>query len=287
SGTAPSGTAPSGTAPSGTAPSGTAPSGTAPSGTAESAEPDQAAGDEGRIIWLGVASHFRRRGIGSRLLDLALDAFRSRPLGRATLLVDGTQIEALALFRKAGFETEGQTIGLRLPADACAALAKAERASPAGAAVRALALADVSLLGGLLIQLGVERAADPHDDLPALTPAQVEEWLQRPATVGYAAWEAADPQAPVGLAWATRRPDDAVLRFVGVQEDERRQGIGRVLLGMLVDALAKGAEPGERGGPARFRPLRTQLNDPGPEQEFFRHLGFEAEGVTYRLGRNL
>ena len=97
-----------------------------------------------------------------------------------------------------------------------------------------------------------------------------------------------DAQSPLGLAWATRRRDDAVLRFVGVQDDARRQGIGRALLGALVEAVAHRGAPLEGTGTAeRLRPLRAHLNHPGPEQEFFRRLGFEAERVTYEMERPL
>jgi GNAT superfamily N-acetyltransferase len=176
---------------------------------------------------------------------------------------------------------------LLLPPAAAARLAGAEPSPPARATVRALPLDDVPLLTGLLIRLGVERAEAPHDDLPALTPAQLEEWLQRPGTVAYAAWEATDAQSPLGLAWATRRPEDGVLRFVGVHDEARRRGIGRALVGALAEALAR---PPGAAGPApgaRFRPLRAQLHEPGAERDFFQRLGFEAERITHRLARAL
>jgi ribosomal protein S18 acetylase RimI-like enzyme len=247
---------------------------------------------EGRLVWIGVTPRRRRQGIGTRLLDLILDELRARRLAQVTLLVQGTQVEALALFRKAGFGTTGQSLGLILPPEAGAALVR----RPPSEQLRPLTLEDVPLLSGLLIQLGIERAPAPHDELPSLTPAQVEDWLQRPATVAYAAWEARDPQTPVGLAWATRRADDALLRFVGVQEDERGRGHGRALVAALVAALAHRRSPAgasAAGGAAaladapRLRPLRAQLNDPGAEQEFFRRLGFEAEQITYRMARPL
>jgi ribosomal protein S18 acetylase RimI-like enzyme len=248
-----------------------------------------AGGDrEGRIVWLGVAAPHRRRGLGTELLDRALDELRRRQASHATVLVDGTQVEALALFRKGGFIQEGQTLGLLLPSPAAAALAGS--IPPSVTRIRALRLDEVTLLAGLLIQLGLERAEDPHDDLEALTPSQVEHWLQRPGTVGYAAWEAEDAQTPLGLAWATRRPEDGLLRFIGVRNDMRRHGVGKALLASVVEGLAMRSTEGEAGGGSetgRYRPLRVQLSDPRDEQEFFRRLGFEAERVTFRMVRAL
>lgn len=247
---------------------------------------------EGRVIWLGVTDGYRRRGIGAHLLGLALEELRHRQVHRVSLEVDGTQLEALALFRKAGFQPEGQSIRLLLPASAAARLAGEGVLSVASASVRAVSLDDVPLLAGLLIQLGIERAQAPRDDLPALTPAQLEDWLQRPGTVAYAAWEAADSQAPLALAWATRRSEDAVLRFIGVRDDARRQRVGRAVLSTLLAALARPFPPmrGRQQGAGtegRFSPLHAQLNDPGSEQQFFRALGFTIEQMTIRMVQTL
>jgi ribosomal protein S18 acetylase RimI-like enzyme len=251
-----------------------------------------AADDErqARVVWIGVAPGNRRRGLGSRLLDAALLELHDRGATRVSLSVDGTEVEALGLFRKAGFAVEGQDLGLLLGAADVARLAAQTDLSTA-ATVRPLALDDVPLLAGLLIHLGLERAAAPHDALEALTPAQVEQWLQRPATVAFAAWERGDPQTPLGLAWATRRREDGVLRFIGVEDDHRRQGIGTALLASLAQELgpARTPAPGAGGVEARgtHRPLRAPLNEPGDEQGFFRALGFVVERVTYRMARAL
>ncbi|MBI3972934.1 MAG: GNAT family N-acetyltransferase [Chloroflexi bacterium] len=272
----------------------------------------------GTILWVEVAARWRRRGVGTRLLTDAFDELRDRGVRQVVALVDGTQFEALALFRKLGFETEGETLSLVLPPARAAQVATTAPAAPAAtsgpvpAVVRPLRMDEVSELAGLLVELGVVRAQAPHDELPALTPVQVVEWLQRPGTVAFAAWEAGATGTPVGLAWATRRRDDAELRFVGVSDDARRRGIGTALLGALVDALARPASvgggpgtlraagaTGDRGvaaatdldagaGPtAHFRPLRARLVEPSDEQEFFRALGFEAERVTRRLVKTL
>jgi ribosomal protein S18 acetylase RimI-like enzyme len=225
---------------------------------------------EGRIVFVGVAPGARRRGIGRGLLDLALNELRSIDLRRVTADVDGTEVEALALFRRAGFDQAGQTMTLSLPAEAAAAL----RSASPDAVLRPLALDDLPNLSGLLIQLGIERAQASHDDLPALTPAEVEAWLMRPATVAYALWEAADPETPLGLAWATRRPEDAVLRFVGIKDDSRRLGYGRALLAAVAGDLSP-------------RPLRANVHDPGEEGAFFRRLGFVAERITHHLSTEL
>jgi ribosomal protein S18 acetylase RimI-like enzyme len=241
----------------------------------------------GRVAWLGVSWPHRRRGIGTRLLELALDEMRRRRFGRVALSVDGTEVEAIALFRKAGFQTDGESLELVLSDRAAAALGAAPP-HRAAATLRPLTLDDLPLLTGLLIQLGVERAEAPHDDLAALTPAQVEDWLQRPASVAAAAWDAADPGTPVGLAWASRRRDDAVLRFVGVHDDYRRRGLGRALLAHLAAATARPLGPASAAAESgRFRPLRAHLNEAGPEQAFFRSAGFEVERISYGMSREL
>lgn len=238
----------------------------------------------GRVLWLGVAPGHRRRGLGTRLLGEALDELRRRGARQASLVVDGTQVEALALFRKLGFQVDGQDLGLLLPPEKTAALATqagpATGAQPAashqGYRVGPLHLDHVPLLSGLLIHLGVERAQAPHDTLDAFTPAQVEAWLQRPATAAGAAWDADDAQTPLGLAWASRRAEDGLLRYIGVHDDHRRRGIGTALLAALAQAL--GAT--RAGAP---RALRTDLTDPGAEAEFFRTRGFEAERISHRM----
>ena len=244
-----------------------------------------------RLVWISVAPPQRRCGLGTRLLGAALDELRTRGATRVTLTVDGKEIEALALFRATGFELESQDLGLVLPPEGVARLA-AKSAPLAGAEIRPLGLDDVPLLIGLLIQLGLERAEAPHDTLEALTPAQVEHWLQNPGTVAFAAWEQDDPRTPLGIAWASRRRDDTVLRFVAVHDDHRRRGIGIALLVSLAQHVALPNVNSAQGGtgsaaPALQRPLRAPLNEPGDEQEFFRALGFEVERITYRMARAL
>jgi ribosomal protein S18 acetylase RimI-like enzyme len=250
-----------------------------------------------RLFWVETAPGMRRRGTGTRLVEALLEEGRARQLSSVSLRVDGGQFEALGLFAKAGFRRHRQTLGLLLSPQAGGRLAGVP--PPAQVRLRPLSLADVPLAVGLLIQLSVERAGEawedlsgnvnegargPHDDLPALSPAQLTDWLQREGTVGYGAWEAGDPQTPLGLAWASRRREDGVLRFIGVQDDARRRGIGRGLIGALVEALTF---RGEAGGRPALRPLRAQLNDPDEERAFFRALGFEAERVTWQMGRPL
>lgn len=246
-------------------------------GEATGAVSGDAPGAVGRIVFLGVTPRFRRRGIGQRLLEMATAALRERQVRRATLEVDGTEVEALALFRKAGFVTVSRSLGLLLPPSAGSRLVAAP--PPTGDDLRPLSLDGVSHLAGLLIQLGIERAAEPHDDLPAFTPAAVEAWLQRPSTAAYAVWEAADPLTPLGIAWATLRSQDMLLRFIGVQDDARRRGIGRAIIGALLLAGASDS--------SQPRPLRARVNDPAEEQAFFRRLGFEAEQTTYQMAREL
>jgi ribosomal protein S18 acetylase RimI-like enzyme len=232
---------------------------------------DPAAGErEARIVFVAVDPSVRRRGAGRRLLEHALDELRERRVRQVLADVEGTRLEGLALFRRAGFSPVGETLDLVLP-DAAAAALRADAARvPPGAVLRPLTLDDLPHLSGLLIQLGIERAPQPHDDLPALTPAQLEAWLMRPATLGFGAWEARDPQTPLGLVWATRRPEDALLRFAAVQEDSRRQGLGRALLAALAGALGA-------------RLLRARVHDPEAERDFFRNLGFVAEHVTHHF----
>jgi len=227
----------------------------------------------GRLSWIGVAPALRRQGLASKLLGAVSDELRLRGARRLAVTVEGTEVEALAFFRDAGFERDGQDLGLvRLPS----ARSLATRVD-LPATIRWLTLDDVPLLAGLIIRLGMERAEAIHDQLEALTPAQVESWLQRPGTLGYAAWEKDDPQTPVGLAWASRRREDAVLRYLAVEDDSRRDGIGTALLAAIVSDL-------DRAAPM---PLRAALSDPGEEAEYFRSLGFEAERVTLRMSKSI
>jgi GNAT superfamily N-acetyltransferase len=227
-----------------------------------------------RIVWIGVAPPHRRRGLGKRLLAATLDELRSRQVRRASVVLEGTDVEAMALFRSAEFASQSQQLGLVRPT-----AAPALSSTTGAASIRPLGLDDVPLLAGLLIRLGLERAEAIHDQLEALTPSQVESWLQQPGTPAFAAWEPDDPTSPLGLAWASRRRQDAVLRYVGVEEDSRRQGIGSALLSALIEAASS------RGAPPV--PLRLTLTDPGEEAAFFRASGFEVERVTHTLSRTI
>jgi len=222
-----------------------------------------------RLSFVGVAPRYRRQGVGRALLEAALAELRLRQARRVSLAVEGTQVEALAFFRASGFETDAQTLGLVRPAAGSPSLL-----APDAVDVRALALDDVSRLTGLLIRLGMERAEEPHDALEALTPASLETWLQRTGTVAYAAWDVDDPRTPAGVAWATRREADGLLRFIGVDEDRRRAGIGGALISSVIDAIGD-------------RPLRTSLSAPAGEAEFFRSLSFQVERVAHRMSRAL
>jgi GNAT superfamily N-acetyltransferase len=239
---------------------------------------------EARVLWLEVLPSVRRHRVGTRLLEFALDKLRARQFGRAALLVDAGQFEALALFRKAGFGTDRESIALTLPPAAGAAIAGSVPSAAAQAVVRPLALDDVPHLAGLLIELGIERAEAAHDELPALTPNELSDWLQRISTVAVGAWEARDPEVPLGLAWASQRQDDAILRFVAVHDDARRRGTGRALVGALLEATRR---PATKAPAAAFRPLRAQVIDPADVLPFFRALGFESEGTTFEMSRAL
>lgn len=239
------------------------------------------------IIWGEVSPRFRRRHAGRALLDAVLEEWRRRDMRECAVEVEGVQVEALGLFRGAGFMPESQTLDLVLPPEGAARLFID---GTVAARIRPLRLNDVNHLGGLLIHLGVERSAGPHDDLPAFTPREIVDWLQRDGTVAVAAWEPADSTAPLGLAWATRTREETVLRFLGVHDDSRRQGIGRALLAALVDETGSGAAGVPAGNAARAgvtRSLAARLLDPGPELEFFRRLGFEARRITWRLVKPL
>jgi ribosomal protein S18 acetylase RimI-like enzyme len=243
-----------------------------------------------RLTWIGVTPRRRRQGHGRRLLQALLEELHRRQIRRLALSAEGTEIEALAFFRAHGFEKDGEDLDLVLPAGATARALSPSRLSTAragasgrlseephtlaeraGATLRPLRLDDIPLLTGLLIHLAVERAVEPHDSLRALTPAEVESWLQRAGTSGVAAWERDDPNTPLGLAWVSRRRVDAVLHFIGVHDEARRRGIGAALLHEAI--------------PAPDIPLRARITDPGDTQLFFRALGFEPERITFRMSR--
>jgi ribosomal-protein-alanine N-acetyltransferase len=64
-------------------------------------------GDELHINNLAVDPHWRRRGIARTLLDAALERGRVRGARRAFLEVRASNVEALALYRRHGFEAAG------------------------------------------------------------------------------------------------------------------------------------------------------------------------------------
>ena len=220
-----------------------------------------------RLSFIGVAPRYRRHGHARALLTAFIEELRPYQARRLTAVAEGSQPEALAFLRAHGFETDEQTLGLVRPPGT-------PRSGTPPVTIRPLSLDDLPALTGLLIRLGMERAEAPHDALDSFTPAALEGWLQRPGTVAYAAWDPDDPTDPLGLAWSTRRQEDAVLRFVGVDDDHRRHGIGTALLASLIDITAT-------------RPLRATLSDPDEIAPFFRARGFEIERVTYEMSRSL
>lgn len=59
----------------------------------------------GEVYALGVAPHAQGAGLGSRLLDAALDRMHELGVATATLYVEGDNEPALRLYRSRGFET--------------------------------------------------------------------------------------------------------------------------------------------------------------------------------------
>lgn len=62
----------------------------------------------GGVLGIGLLPAWRGRGLGERLLRLALDAARDRALTRIELSVRQDNTRAIALYRKLGFTLEGQ-----------------------------------------------------------------------------------------------------------------------------------------------------------------------------------
>ena len=238
--------------------------------TPPAGDPDQ--GKQAHLLWIEVLPAARGRGAGRQLLDHVLDDLRERDVRGVSVTVEAERMAARALFHSAGFAVETEFVDLALPAMAAVELAGAS--PPPDLVVRPLSLDDVAHTSGLMVELGVERAASLHDDLEAFTPGELERWLQRRGAAGYAGWERRDPLTPVGVVWASRTADSMVLRFVGVQDLSRRQGVGRALIGALVKSA-----PGLT--------LTTRVRDPGEEMDFFRALGFAPQGVTYEMRRAL
>jgi predicted GNAT family N-acyltransferase len=61
---------------------------------------------EAKIGRVAVAREWRRRGVALRMLELALDAARARRTARVRL---AAQLDAVALYEKAGFAVESET----------------------------------------------------------------------------------------------------------------------------------------------------------------------------------
>lgn len=63
--------------------------------------------DEGQINNIAVLSDYRNRGIGSRLLDFAIETGKSMGVNSFTLEVRSSNIGAVKLYEKHGFEADG------------------------------------------------------------------------------------------------------------------------------------------------------------------------------------
>ncbi|HTC72254.1 MAG TPA: GNAT family N-acetyltransferase [Solirubrobacteraceae bacterium] len=62
--------------------------------------------DGAKIGRVAVAREWRRRGVALRMLELALDAARAKQAARVRL---AAQLDAIALYEKAGFAVESET----------------------------------------------------------------------------------------------------------------------------------------------------------------------------------
>jgi ribosomal protein S18 acetylase RimI-like enzyme len=61
----------------------------------------------GGVLGMGLLPRFRGQGIGTALLRSTLDAARSKGLHRVELTVRESNVVAIGLYKKIGFETEG------------------------------------------------------------------------------------------------------------------------------------------------------------------------------------
>jgi [ribosomal protein S18]-alanine N-acetyltransferase len=64
--------------------------------------------DEAHITLLGVHPQYQRQGLGQLLLGALLDRARSIEMARATLEVRATNLGAITLYEKNGFQTVGR-----------------------------------------------------------------------------------------------------------------------------------------------------------------------------------
>lgn len=67
--------------------------------------------DEAQVLSLAVSPGWRRCGIASRLLRGALDALREQGVSSVTLEVRASNLAARALYRRLGFDREGERRG--------------------------------------------------------------------------------------------------------------------------------------------------------------------------------
>ncbi len=63
-------------------------------------------------LGMEVTEEARRRGVGARLIDHAVRWCAARRARELTLLVDPTNLPALALYRRAGFVESGERVGV-------------------------------------------------------------------------------------------------------------------------------------------------------------------------------
>jgi ribosomal protein S18 acetylase RimI-like enzyme len=60
------------------------------------------------VLGIGLMPEWRRRGVGKRLMEHALEAARAFPLARVELAVRADNESAMALYRRIGFKVEGR-----------------------------------------------------------------------------------------------------------------------------------------------------------------------------------
>ena len=66
------------------------------------------------VLGMGVVAGHRRRGIGRALLDAVLDRSRALGVSRLELEVFRSNVGAIALYRQAGFQLEGERVRGRI-----------------------------------------------------------------------------------------------------------------------------------------------------------------------------
>ena len=173
-----------------------------------------------RIAGMGVALEARRRGIGRRLMDEAIEICRSSGLRHMVLEVIEQNEPAVALYQSLGFQRRRRLVGYSLGADGASAI-------PERPPEEVLLEVDPQRVVGQLARGG-------ETDLP---------WQLSPQTFGVQGshWKAVELEGKAFALIEETGADALTLHALVVPADSRRRGWGRRMIHALAHAYPQRA----------------------------------------------